>query len=270
MIDKWSELILGKLRRWGDSLVGMLPNFVLAVFVMIAFVFLAKLVRKLSARIIHRLSKSESVSGLTSAILYVLIIAAGLIISLKILKLEQAVTSLLAGVGIIGLALGFAFQDLTSNFISGAFIVFKRPFDVGHTIDTNGFTGNVEDIQLRSTLIRTLAGLHVVIPNKDIFQKPIINYTLTRARRIELDFFIPDTLDLRLATQELADAVTALHDRNRDQQPEVYLSAIDEGKVKVYISLWTPCTGPDEFLQAKHAVVLAATDIIKKLTIPTP
>ena len=268
MVNKWTDLIWGKLLRWGDYLVKMLPNFVLAVLVMLAFIFVAKLVRKLSARIVHRLSKSESVSSLTSAIIYTLVVAVGLMISLKILKLEQAVTSLLAGVGILGLALGFAFQDLTSNFISGAFIVFKRPFDVGHTVDTNGFVGTVEDIQLRATMIRTMAGLHVIIPNKDIFQKPIINYSLTQARRVELEFFISNIVGLREASEALLTAIDGLHDRGGQKDPEVYFSGIEEGKTKVYISFWTKRTVPDDFLKAKHEAVLAVTDTIRQLTTP--
>lgn len=266
MVNNWFDLIWGKLIRWEQYLVKMLPNFVMALLAMLLFIFLARIIRRFSARIMHRLSKSESVGGLTSALAYTLVLAIGLMIALKILKLEQAVTSLLAGVGIIGLALGFAFQDLTSNFISGAFIVFKRPFDVGHIVDTNGFVGRIQDIQLRATTIQTLAGLHVIIPNKDIFQKPIINYSLTDSRRVELEFFIPNTLDLQATAAAVLASLQSLEQRSAERDGEAYYSAIEEGKTKLYVCFWTTRTNPDAFLAARHQAILAVTATIKKMT----
>lgn len=195
MLNDWFSLIESKLHRWGVFMIKMLPNFLLALIILFVFIFLGKFIRKFIERVILRISKSESISGLTSAFIYSIIVVVGIMVALNVLKLDKAVTSLLAGVGIIGLALGFAFQDLTANFISGTFIAFKRPFEVGHVVETNGFVGTVEDIQLRATKMRTFAGLRVVIPNKDIFQKPIINYSLTSRRRIELDFLILNKAD---------------------------------------------------------------------------
>lgn len=139
MPENWFHIIENKITRWFLAVIKMLPNFILALLVMAAFIIVARFIRRFTEKVTRRLFKSESMSGLTSAVLYTLTIVVGIMISLNILKLDKAVTSLLAGVGIIGLALGFAFQDLTANFISGAFIAFKRPFDVGHTVETNGF-----------------------------------------------------------------------------------------------------------------------------------
>src|SRR5690606_28863708 len=126
--------------------------------------------KKLVYNIVFRLSDTPALSGLLSSIGYLAIFFVGISIALDVLQLDKAVSSLLAGAGIIGLALGFAFQDLTANFISGIYITFRRPFEVGHQVETNGFTGTVENIELRSTTLRTIDGLHVIIPNKDIFQ----------------------------------------------------------------------------------------------------
>src|SRR5689334_19385086 len=114
MMNDWFSIIEGKLHRWALFFIKMLPNFLLALLVLFAFIFLGKFLRKLIERIILRISKSESISGLTSAFIYSIIVMVGIMIALNILKLDKAVTSLLAGVGIIGLALGFAFQDLTA------------------------------------------------------------------------------------------------------------------------------------------------------------
>jgi small-conductance mechanosensitive channel len=133
----WQILIEEKLEAWWEYAVRMLPNFILAIIIVLVFMTLAKLVRKFSATFILNITKNPSLSSLLSGVLSMLVIVAGLMTALDIMELNKTVSSILAGVGIIGLALGFAFQDLTSNFISGAFIALKRPFDVGHTIQTD-------------------------------------------------------------------------------------------------------------------------------------
>jgi small-conductance mechanosensitive channel len=263
MIDNWFHIIENKLTRWWLAVIKMLPNFVLAILVMALFVIVARWLRNLTQKLTLRLSKSESISGLTSAIVYSIIMIVGFMIALNILKLDKAVTSLLAGVGIIGLALGFAFQDLTANFISGAFIAFKRPFDVGHTVETNGFLGTIENIRLRATTMKTIAGLHVTIPNKDIFQKPIINYTLTDARRIELELMIPNKGDLASIQKTLTAALKA-NTKIFVNEPQVYYSVIEDPKVKLYVSIWTKAIEPDQYLEAKDEVIKTVINTLKE------
>lgn len=72
-------------------------------------------------------------------------------VALSVLKLDRAVTSLLAGSGIIGLALAFAFQDIASNFIAGFIMAIKAPFSIGNRIRTNDITGTIQHINFRTT-----------------------------------------------------------------------------------------------------------------------
>jgi len=256
-MSDWINLIQEKLTRWWVYIIKMLPNFALAVIVLLLFIFAARLTQRLSQKFFMRVSKSESISGLVSGILYSLVIIFGIMTALQIMQLDKAVSSLLAGVGIIGLALGFAFQDLTANFISGAFIAFKRPFDIGHTIETNGFTGTIQEIRLRSTTLRTYAGLHVIIPNKDIFQKPIINYSLTEERKVELEFQIVNTVDLDFIAGRIKDSLDKAASNDIIRNIEVYFSAIADPKIQVYISFWTSNNHPQEFMKARHQAILA-------------
>lgn len=264
MINDWFSLIEEKLHRWGVFVIKMLPNFLLAVLILFTFIFLGKFIRRFIERIILKISKSESISGLTSAFIYSIIVMVGIMVALNILKLDKAVTSLLAGVGILGLALGFAFQDLTANFISGTFIAFKRPFEVGHTVETNGFVGTIEDIQLRATKMRTFAGLRVIIPNKDIFQKPIINYSLTSRRRIELEFLILNKADASTIEQALESALRANKNDDSIQEVEVYFTQIEDPKIKTYVSIWTTHIEPNQFIKARHEALLIINKVLKE------
>jgi small conductance mechanosensitive channel len=236
--SSYTNLIYDTLHHWLVAAVKMMPNFVLAILMFSLFLLLARFTRKLSFRFSRRLSDTPAIANLVSSVLFIIFILLGVFISLNILRLDKAVTSLLAGAGIIGLALGFAFQDLTANFISGIFITFRKPFEVGHIIETNGFTGTVDAIQLRSTTMITADGLHVIIPNKEIFQKPIINHSLTPLRRITLTFSIPMSDKLKEAEKIMTDIVTGMKDVIPDKPKAVWFTGIDGSSIKVILSCW--------------------------------
>jgi small conductance mechanosensitive channel len=254
-IARWGTLIFDKLERWGTTLIKMLPNLTMAVIVLVAAYFIARLIRHLAYKTTFRISKSDSVSSVVSVILQSLTIIFAFTISLNILNLDKAVASLLAGVGIIGLALGFAFQDLSSNFISGLYMAFRRPFEIGDKVETNAFIGTISKIELRSTTITTTAGLHVIIPNKDIFQKAIINYSRSDVRRVELDFTVPNSTDLssaeslvRQALEEIGSAISEI---------EFYYTGIDDPKIKLTVSFQIDNNEPKGFMMLRHKAIVA-------------
>ncbi len=251
------DIIQEKLEGWWLYSIRMLPNFILALFVLVVFLFIARIARRLTYGFVLRISKSISVTSLFSGLIYSGIMVAGLMSALDILELDKTVSSLLAGVGIIGLALGFAFQDITSNFISGAFIALKRPFDVGHIVETNGFTGTIEEIKLRSTTLRTSAGLHVIIPNKEIFQKPIINYSRTEMRKVELEFLVPNFVDANFLESIISKALQKSADLNHFKKIDFYFTAIESPNMRVRIGIWTDRIEPGPFLKARHSAILS-------------
>lgn len=254
----WGRLIYDKLHGWLQSAVKMTPNLVVAFLALLLFVVIARLVRKLAYRIIFRVTDTVTVSALFSTLLYILLLFVGVFIALDVMKLEKTVSSLLAGAGIIGLALGFAFQDLTANFISGIFITFRKPFETGHIIETNSFTGTVEQIQLRSTTLRTYDGLHVMIPNKDIFQKPIINHSLTPERRVEVPVVLPGSMDITIFSREVTQALQVLPDVSKSS-PIVLLTGIDGGNVKAVVRCWINNEREESYEETLHQVIQAVT-----------
>jgi len=254
-LSRWTTLIFDKLEGWTTTFIKMLPNLVLAFIVVAAGYFLSKLVRNISTKVTQRISNSDSVSSVVSVILQTLTMFFALTIALNILGLDKAVASILAGVGIIGLALGFAFQDLSSNFISGLYMAFRRPFEIGDEVETNAFVGTIEKIELRSTTMSTTAGLHVIIPNKDIFQKPIINYSRSENRRVELAFTLPNTTDLGLAESIVRKALEQLD--GSAKEIEFYYTGIEDPKIKLSVSFQIDNQQPKSFMVQRHNAILA-------------
>jgi small conductance mechanosensitive channel len=260
----YADLIWDKLQRWTTAIIKMLPNMAVAVLVVVAFFLLARLVKMLVYKFVLKISHTPALSGLVSNLFSVIVTLIGFFVALDVLQLEKAVTSLLAGAGIIGLALGFAFQDLTANFISGIFITVKRPFEVGHQIETNGFIGYVEEIQLRSTLLRTMDGLHVIIPNKEIFQKPIINHSLTPERRAEISFNVPVANESTLEIKKLVDdALKGMDKLATDKSPQIYFNGIDGTNLKVTVTVWIQNEDLRDFESTKNEIFIRITNVLK-------
>jgi small conductance mechanosensitive channel len=258
----WTEIIIHKLNTWWVTLIANLPNILLATIVGVTFYFLAKFVKRFTYKIMPRLLGKHTINSLFSNVAYMIVLLLGMFISLNILNLNQAVTSLLAGAGIIGLVLGFAFQDLSANFISGIFIAFKRPFNVGDAIETNGYIGNIEDIQLRTSTIRTGQGLHLMIPNKDIFQKAITNYSKSDQRRIEIEFSMSPDHDLRKAKELCKQSVDVLDYIVKEKPVEVYYTGFGDNVIKVAVWFWIYNHKPPGFMVARHDAIV---NIVERL-----
>lgn len=258
------ELINEKLQHWWLSFIHLLPNLVLALLVIGLSVMTGRFVRKTFYRLIIRLSGKPSVSSLFSTIVQVIILFIGLFFALDILQLNKAVSSLLAGAGIIGIILGFAFQDITANFIAGIYIALKKPFDIGHTIKTNDFIGHVEEIQLRSTTIRTFSGLHLMIPNRDVIQKPLTNFSLTPERRIELEFFIDHNADLETAHKAAFDAVSKIEYLYPGKPVEIYFNDIKYTAVKLSVWFWIDNHSPPGYMVARHDAIFFILNALKE------
>ncbi|MEO7446127.1 MAG: mechanosensitive ion channel family protein, partial [Ferruginibacter sp.] len=123
-IQKAFDLISSKLTLWLQELIRLLPNILLATIILVIGLFLATKFRAFAIKILNRFSKNYTLNNLFASIIHVFFIGVLIFIVLSVLHLDKAVTSILAGAGIAGLALAFAFQDIAANFISGIFISF--------------------------------------------------------------------------------------------------------------------------------------------------
>jgi small conductance mechanosensitive channel len=258
------DLIAEKLHHWWLSFIKMLPDIVLALVVIVVAILIGKFVRRNLYTLLIRVSAKRSFSNLLATITQIVILLIGLFVALDILQLNKAVSSLLAGAGIIGIILGFAFQDITSNFISGVYITLKKPFELGHTIKTNDFIGNVEEIQLRSTTIRTFSGLHLMIPNRDIIQKPLINYSLTPERRIELELFIDHQADLSIVHKAAFDAISKINYLYPGKPVEIYFNDIKYTAIKIAVWFWIDNHSPPGYMVARHDAIFNLTTSFKE------
>ncbi|MEQ6165814.1 mechanosensitive ion channel [Ekhidna sp. MALMAid0563] len=271
-ITKAINILTDKLQGWLESLTAMLPNFVVAALVLMVFYFLARGAKLLSTKILKRFYDKPAIRNLFSTITYIAVLTIGLIVALNVLHLKQTVSSLLAGAGIIGLALGFAFQDISANFMSGVLIAIRKPIQVGDIIEVEDYMGTVEEINLRVTIIRTFQGLHVIIPNKEIFQNPLTNYTKTHERRIDLEVGVSYGDDLEKAKQLAIDAVKDKPWIKKDKEVNLFYTGFGDSSINFVMHLWIEYPDQPGFLEARSQAIMAVKKAFddNDITIPFP
>ncbi len=256
-IGNASELVIGKLENWLQQLIKMLPNIALAVIIVLIAYFVAKFIRSLIYKGMRRVTQHSALLTLGTNIVYISIILIGLFIALGVLDLDKTVTSLLAGAGIIGLALGFAFQDIAANFMSGTFMAIRRPFREGDIIETQEKIGVVEEMNLRATLVRSFQGQYHIIPNKDIFQNTITNYSRMGKRRVDLAVGVSYGDDLEKVKKITLDAVKSLDYIMHDQDLSLYYDEFGDSSINFNVRFWVNFKKQPDYLKAKSDAIMA-------------
>jgi small conductance mechanosensitive channel len=183
-------------------------------------------------------------------VIFIAFVATGIFVALSILQLDKAVTSLLAGAGIIGLALGFAFQDIAANFVSGVLMAIRRPVRLGDVIESNSYFGSVVNINLRSTIIRTMQGQHVHIPNKDIFNKPIVNYSEEGKRRIDLKCGVSYGDDLEKVKKIVLEAITSIDYLITKDEITFFYKEFGDSSINFEVRYWVNFKKQPDYLAA--------------------
>lgn len=271
-LGKAWELLVAKITGWARDFVLLLPNLIVSLVVLVAFWLAARLVRNILLRILRRVSHSEQVNQILSYAVYFALIAIGTFVALGILGLQKTVTSLLAGAGIVTLALGFAFQDIAANLMAGVYLSVQRPFRPGHIIETKDFFGTVKRIHLRWTEIRTQQGQVVLIPNKQVFENPIMNYSASGKRRVDLRLGVSYGDDLEKVRRLAIRAVEGVSTRLPDKEVELFYEEFGESSINFVVRFWINYMKQPDFLQAQSEAI----ERIKKafdensITIPFP
>jgi small conductance mechanosensitive channel len=256
-LDVTWALLARKLTGWSRAFILALPNFLLAVVTVVAFWLIARAFRNLVRRLLHRVSHSEQVTYLLAQMVYIAVLTAGMFIALGILGLQKTVASLLAGAGIVGLALGFAFQDIAANLMAGVYLSVRRPFRRGHLIKAQDYFGIVQEVNLRWTELLTQQGQLVLIPNKQVFENPIMNYTIRGSRRVDITLGVSYGDDLEKVRQVALETVASLPGRMPDRQSEMFYEEFADSSIDFTLRFWIPFQSQKDYLAARSEAIIA-------------
>ena len=269
-IEKITSLIYEKLHTWLETGIKHVPNMVVAIGIVVLFAIISRLAARLMRNILHRTLDSKQIANLLVSIFRVCIIVVGMFIALDFVGLTGTVTSLLAGAGIVGLAIGFAFQDMTENLIAGIAMGIRKPFQIGDVIKTDDVFGTVKTINLRNTLIETFFGQLEIVPNKILFRNILTNFTINGVRRIQIPVGISYGDDPEKARDVIVEEINKLDFVIKPEETDVFAEGFGDSSVNLLLWFWIDYPGEPGFMVARHQAVVTVKKALEKADILIP
>lgn len=263
--------LIDKLEGWLSAIIQNIPNLVLAILVMAGAYFIAKYVKKLVLKLVQNRVSQQSIANMIAKISAVVVVLAGLFLALGILNLGKMLTSLLAGAGVAGLAIGLALQGTLSNTFAGVVISFRDRIQLGNWVETNGFSGEVIDVNLKEFVLKEADNNLVIIPNKMILENPLKNYSLTTKMRVVVECGVGYESDLeyveKLTKETLTNAFNQLEDTN---DVEFYFTEFGSSSINYITRFWIDAESMLEKLKAKNKAIIEIKKAYDKANINIP
>lgn len=226
------------IRNLGESFLAQLPYIVIGIIVFCAFLVAGRIVRGVVHTAGERTRLDTTLADLLGRIVSFTIAILGLFVAAVIIFPTFKPGDLVAGLGITSVAIGFAFKDVLQNFFAGILILWRRPFVIGDQIKTKDYEGTVEDINVRSTRLKTYDGERAVLPNGDVYTNAILVRTAYDRRRIRFTVGIgyPDSIEE--ARETIHRVLRETEGVMSDPGPWVYVTELAPSSVNFTVFFW--------------------------------
>lgn len=211
-------------------------NALIAAITLLVFYIVYRVLKSLLAKVISSFELGKTVSSFLEMGLKYTVMIFAVITALD--QIGYDITSLIAGLGIAGIALGFAAKDTLSNIVAGIFIFWDKPFYIGDLVEIEDEYGEVQNITLRTTRIVTPDGRMVSIPNQNIAANKVISYTMFPHLRLDMDVTIGVNEDIENARREML-SITKGDKRFMDEpQAVVLVQELGDYYTKLQLRVW--------------------------------
>ncbi len=265
--------LVTKLEGWFNTIIEYIPNFILAILVMVASYFAAKYISKFVSRLVSKKVNQQSITTAIARVTAVIVVALGLFVSLGVMNLGKALTSLLAGAGVVGLAIGLALQGTLANTFAGLILSFRKKIQIGNWVETTGYSGEVIDINLKDFTLKEADNNIVIIPNKTILENPLKNYSLTTRMRVFLECGVGYESDLEKVEQLTKEVIAKTFDQvEKPEDVEFYYTEFGDSSINYLCRFWIDAESMLEKLRAKTKAIIEIKKAYDKegINIPFP
>jgi small conductance mechanosensitive channel len=220
--------------------VRILPKLGLGLIVLILTFFVASQIRKLLLTRLLRHTSDSLLTGFLAQLTYWILIIIGLSMALGTIGFDGAVTKILAGAGLSAFILGFALKDIGENFLAGILLAFKRPFKIGDLVETQGVHGRIIGLNLRETIIKTLDGKDVYVPNAGILKTPLYNYSVDNFLRLDFMVNLDNREDYQSALHLIQKTLSHTHGvlKEKGHEPMVNIDETKGSTLHVKVCFW--------------------------------
>jgi small conductance mechanosensitive channel len=210
-------------------------------------VFIGKLVIIGISRVLKRaLNRSKKINDLMARFILKLVNVIGWIFLIIAFlgRIGLDMGPVLAGLGITGVVLGFAFQDTIGNLLSGMMIVINSPFRIGDYIETGSFSGTVSDMDMICVILSTPDNRKITISNKLVWGNPIVNYSNVERRRLGLTVSVAYGTNIQLAKDTIWKILNSYSEILPEPAPMVEVNTLAASSIDFAVRPWTK---PEDF-----------------------
>ncbi len=254
--------LIPKLVEWGSAF-GL--KLIAAIAILIIGRIVAKSIRKLIIRVMDKRKIDKTISSFVSSLvfsaLYIFVILAALS------QVGIQTTSFMAVIGAAGLAIGLALQGSLSNFASGFLIILFRPFKLGDYVEAGGVSGSIAKISIFTTEINTLDNKKIIVPNAQIMNGTITNYTAEKTRRVDLTFGVGYEAEISKIKDILNSIINEHKLILKDPEPFVRLGNLGDSSIDFTVRVWTKT---EDYWSVYHDLLESAKDEFDKAEINIP
>ncbi len=237
----WNAL----LDQVGATALRILPRLLAVVVILFLLRYLVRLAEHGTTRALGRVQLAPEAENILARLVRITVIVAGLVVVLLVMGWGQLAASFVAGLGISGLIIGFALQDITKNFAAGLLLLFMRPFRVGDRIAVGHDEGIVTDLALRATTLRTADGRELMVPNANVYTGTIANLTRYAQRRHTLELQLKPDVALGTALPILTEVLRRIDHILEKPAADFVVTAVKTEGVNVEARFWLPSQGVD-------------------------
>lgn len=230
-----------------DNIVAVAVRISLSLGLVALTLVLSRFVERAVYANLLRTLLNRNLTLLFSRSSYVAIFITGAVVILLVWNVGIAVP--IAVLGLLSVAFSLAMQDVLKNFVSGIYLLIERPFIIGDTISVTANTGTVEDIQMRVTILRTVDGKRVLVPNSLLFSSAVVNMSALHQRRLSVVALVPLTADQ--VEERILATLASIPDVLATPAPTVILNRASSERKELLVNFWiaaTPTTSGDAIL----------------------
>lgn len=253
------------------SIVARLPYLAMGIIVVGLFYVAGRLVRRAAHEAGERTRLDVRLADVFGTLSVVLITGFGVLVAAVIVFPSFTPGGLVQGLGVTSVAIGFAFKDILQNFFAGILILLRKPFVVGDQIKVRDFEGTVEEIDTRSTRLKTYDGERIIVPNGDVYTSSIIVRTAYPTRRVKFTVGIgyPDSIEKARAT--ILRVVSSAEGVLDDPGPWAYVEELAGSSVNFGVYFWTDAQQAN-VLRVRNRVATAIKEGLdaEKIDMPFP
>ena len=212
----------------------------LFVIIIVFFIILSKLLKnKLLKLILKKLHVEEGIQFILVRITQYIITFVGMVVAFQFIGID--LSGLAVILGFLSVGIGFGLQNITSNFIAGIILLFERPISVGDRVTVGTTQGDVMNINIRSTTIKSLNNIAYIVPNSDFISTTVVNWSHGDKKiRLDLDVGVSYNSDLDTVLKALMEVGLENKEVLKNPRPEVHMLAFGDSSWNMRLRVWIP------------------------------